>query len=197
MARMRAPARRRQLLEVAADVFSRKGYHGATTAELAREAGITEPILYRHFTSKLELFGTLIDEVGNNAVATWQESLEAATTPADRLRILMTANPAVRGRGQGVYRVIIQAMTSNADEAEIRTTLRRHLRKLQMFVAFELAVAQDNGLIGADIEIDVLSWMLVDMTVGFGLIGPLDVPGHNKAAGAGRVHKLLASLLSN
>ena len=56
MARMRARDRRRQLLEVAADLFARYGYRGTTTARLAEHAGITEPILYRHFDNKQDLF---------------------------------------------------------------------------------------------------------------------------------------------
>ena len=63
MARMRAEDRRRQLLEVAADVFASRGYRGSTTAELAKAAGITEPILYRHFENKLDLFVTLVNTV--------------------------------------------------------------------------------------------------------------------------------------
>ena len=41
---------------------SRKSYRGATTAEIAREAGITEPILYRHFGSKRDLYLACLDE---------------------------------------------------------------------------------------------------------------------------------------
>ena len=43
-------------------VFSTGSYSGATTAEIAREAGISEPILYRHFASKRELYFACLDE---------------------------------------------------------------------------------------------------------------------------------------
>ena len=56
MARMKAEARRRQLLEVAAELFAANGYQGTTTAALAEAAGISEPILYRHFNNQLDLF---------------------------------------------------------------------------------------------------------------------------------------------
>ena len=64
MPRLQAADRRRQLLEVAADLFAHRGFGGTTTAELAKGAGVTEPILYRHFANKLDLFITLIDQVG-------------------------------------------------------------------------------------------------------------------------------------
>ena len=56
MARMRSEDRRRQLLEVSAELFAQSGYRGTTTAELAKAASVTEPILYRHFNNKLDLF---------------------------------------------------------------------------------------------------------------------------------------------
>ena len=42
-------------------VFSTGSYSGATTAEIAREAGVSEPILYRHFASKRELYFACLD----------------------------------------------------------------------------------------------------------------------------------------
>ena len=50
------------MLDTACAVFFRKSYRGATTAEIAREAGITEPILYRHFGSKRDLYLACLDE---------------------------------------------------------------------------------------------------------------------------------------
>src|SRR5207248_11180252 len=54
--RLAAEERRALLLETACHVFSRGSYRGVTTAEIAREAGVTEPVLYRHFASKRELY---------------------------------------------------------------------------------------------------------------------------------------------
>ncbi|MCA9310819.1 MAG: helix-turn-helix transcriptional regulator, partial [Phycisphaerales bacterium] len=52
MTRLPAAKRREQLLDTAVVLFAERGYGGATTAELARAAGVTEPIIYRHFKSK-------------------------------------------------------------------------------------------------------------------------------------------------
>src|SRR5439155_10032456 len=59
--RMRAPERRAQLLEVARKVFGRDGYHAVSMEAVAREAGVTKPILYDHFPSKKELYLALLD----------------------------------------------------------------------------------------------------------------------------------------
>src|SRR5258707_8524760 len=60
--RLRAEDRRQAVLESACRAFFKKSYRGATTAEIAREAGITEPILYRHFGSKRDLYLACLDE---------------------------------------------------------------------------------------------------------------------------------------
>ena len=59
--RMDAGARREQIVAAALRTFSRLGYRGATTRELARDAGITEVTLFRHFPSKEKLFGAVLD----------------------------------------------------------------------------------------------------------------------------------------
>ncbi|HEV2448036.1 MAG TPA: TetR/AcrR family transcriptional regulator [Candidatus Sulfopaludibacter sp.] len=59
--RLPAIDRRRQLLETALDLFSRKGFQGATTKEIAAAAGVTEAIIFRHFPSKQALYTAVLD----------------------------------------------------------------------------------------------------------------------------------------
>jgi AcrR family transcriptional regulator len=59
--RMRAPERRAQLLDVARRVFGTAGFHAASMEAVAKEAGVTKPILYDHFPSKKELYLALLD----------------------------------------------------------------------------------------------------------------------------------------
>ncbi len=59
--RMSADDRRAQLIDVALDVFSRKGFVGATTKEIAAEAGVAEAISFRHFPSKEALYAAVLD----------------------------------------------------------------------------------------------------------------------------------------
>jgi AcrR family transcriptional regulator len=61
--RLTARDRRQQILDAAAGLFARKGYQGATTREIAEEAGINEALLFRHFPSKENLYWTLIEEL--------------------------------------------------------------------------------------------------------------------------------------
>jgi TetR/AcrR family transcriptional regulator len=59
--RLHAPDRRRQLLETALDLFSRKGFRGTTTKAIAKAAGVTEAIIFRHFPTKEALYAAVLD----------------------------------------------------------------------------------------------------------------------------------------
>ena len=48
--------RQQEILDVAIRIFNSKGYRSSTTAEIAKEAGVSEPTLYKHFPSKKDLF---------------------------------------------------------------------------------------------------------------------------------------------
>src|SRR5438477_12464077 len=59
--RMTADQRRQQLEQVASTVFAERGYRSASMAEIADRAGVTVPVLYDHFPSKLALYAAIFD----------------------------------------------------------------------------------------------------------------------------------------
>ncbi len=59
--RLSAGDRRAQLIDVALDVFSRRGFRGATTKEIAAGAGVAEAVIFRHFPSKEALYTAVLD----------------------------------------------------------------------------------------------------------------------------------------
>jgi Transcriptional regulator len=54
--RLPAEERKAAVLDSACGIFSTGSYRGTTTAQIARMAGVTEPVLYRHFASKRDLY---------------------------------------------------------------------------------------------------------------------------------------------
>jgi TetR/AcrR family transcriptional regulator len=59
--RLSSVDRRRQLIEAAMDLFSRKGFAGTTTKEIALAAGVSEAIIFRHFATKRDLYTAIIE----------------------------------------------------------------------------------------------------------------------------------------
>src|ERR1017187_3959422 len=82
-ATLRLPAsdRRLQLLETALDFFSRKGFGGTTTKEIAAAAGVNEAIIYRHSPTKHDLYNAVIDHHHNagqiaECIAQWKTCMD-------------------------------------------------------------------------------------------------------------------------
>lgn len=58
--RMPADRRREQILQTAVNLFSQRGFKGTTTKEIAKAAGVSEAIIFRHFATKDELYGAIL-----------------------------------------------------------------------------------------------------------------------------------------
>ena len=79
--RLQASDRRLQLVETALDFFSRKGFSGTTTKEIAAAAGVTEAIIFRHFPTKQDLYNAVLGhhhESGQLAecIAQWKSCMD-------------------------------------------------------------------------------------------------------------------------
>lgn len=151
--RLPAEQRRRAIVEAALAVFSSGSYAGATTAEIARAAGITEPVLYRHFASKRDL---------------WLACLEAAW---DETRTMLEAKFALYGRhsvevespwkSPKMPNLWIQALTEAGEDVVIRRAVRRHMREVHDFVADAIREAQARGAVPSDRDANAEAWVFI------------------------------------
>lgn len=88
--RQRLPvAQRRELvLEAAGRLFGERGYERTRLDDIAGAAGVTKPIVYRHFDSKRDLYLALLDRHRDD-LAGFVASMPAEGTPEDRLRAVL------------------------------------------------------------------------------------------------------------
>ena len=61
---MKGGARREQILQTAVNLFSQRGFKGTTTKEIARAAGVSEAMVFRHFENKDALYGAILETKG-------------------------------------------------------------------------------------------------------------------------------------
>lgn len=194
MPRLPAAARRAQLLETAAELFAEHGYARATTSQLAKAAGVTEPIIYRHFGSKRDLFIALVTQTSHETIAFWEEQLRAAQTPAERLSTLVDGNPMVHPRFQSAYRVILQAITEVGDSG-IAEALREHMATVHAFLAKEIESGQAAHKVTARYSPELIAWLLIDVGLGFGVLTAWGVEGHGRDAQGGHVSDAIKRML--
>lgn len=194
MSRLSASARRAQLLQTAAELFSRRGYARATTAELAKAAGVTEPIIYRHFASKRDLFIALIEEAGEETLAMWKRHLRGASDPAERLTRLLGDNPMVSDEGRDAYRVVLQAITVS-DDPTIHEAIQKHFAAVHEFLTAEIERAQDSHRVTSRIDGSLIAWLLIDVGLGYGVLSALGVQGHGISDKGQHVRDVVARIL--
>jgi TetR/AcrR family transcriptional regulator len=159
--RLSAPERRQALVATALKIFSARSYRGVTTAEIAREAGVSEPILYRHFASKRELYLACIEEAWQQLRRGWEAAIEESHRPSQWLPA-MAKSGIVRQRSKGfLAHFWIQAITEAPEDAEIRTYLRGHVREVHDFVADRIRRCQEAGGIPLDRDADAEAWIFL------------------------------------
>src|SRR3954471_23802743 len=88
--RMSAGERREEILAIAVRQFAEGGYHGTSTEAIAREAGISQPYLFRLFHTKKELFLACDDRACEKIVAAFRRAAEAAE-PGHKLEAMGAA----------------------------------------------------------------------------------------------------------
>jgi AcrR family transcriptional regulator len=155
--RLPRPARRRQLLGAARDIFVAQGYHSAAMDEIAERAGVSKPVLYQHFPGKLELYLALLDE----SVAELERSVNGAlsSTTDNKQRVPATFQAFfdfVGGSGEA-FRLVFESDLSN--EPAVRDRLDRAMNVCADMVS--QSIHEDAGL-GED-EAHLLGMALVGM----------------------------------
>jgi AcrR family transcriptional regulator len=157
-ARLSAADRRQAILAAALRVFSEGSYAGATTAEIAREAGISEPILYRHFGSKKDLYFACLDEAWSGLRDSLQAKMDEVG-PVDAWREL---GPSTMRRLKAVVpNLWMQAVTEAGKDPEIRRFVRKHMREVHDFFAEALRRLQEAGAIPADRDPNAEAWVFL------------------------------------
>jgi AcrR family transcriptional regulator len=156
--RLPAAERREALVDAAMRVFSEGSYAGATTAQIAREARVSEPILYRHFASKRELYFACLDEAWRRIRARIEESIEELGA-AEGWRAIGPAT--MREMKVLVPSLWMQAITEAGEDAEIRRHVRGHMKQVHDFFADVLRRVQADGGVHPDRDPDAEAWIFV------------------------------------
>lgn len=156
--RLTAGERRQAVLDTACGVFAVSSYRSATTAEIAREAGISEPILYRHFGSKRDLYLACLDE----AWAVFRELAETAVAESPDTCLGAVADAFMAKRAK--IRLIdlwIQGLNETADDPAIAKALRRQIREVHAFFTGLIVDGQARGVVAVDRDPRAEAWIFV------------------------------------
>src|SRR5438067_7338203 len=157
--RMRGTERKAQILRVARKVFGSKGFHGVSMDDVAREAGVTKPILYDHFSSKEALYLALLDADAQALEDRIRNALAAPTGNRERIRASFQAYfDFVDEHAEG-FRLLMQETVGTDDV--FRSNVGRVRDRIMQEVS-DLIVRESQGTIDRD-EADDVALGLVGM----------------------------------
>jgi len=84
-----ALSRRDQILDTAAGLFARRGFHGVSVSDIGAACGVSGPALYKHFASKDAVLAEMLISISERLLAGGRDRVSAAVDPAGGLRALV------------------------------------------------------------------------------------------------------------
>ena len=159
--RLPAEARRASLLAAACKLFACRSYRGTTTADIARESGVTEPVLYRHFDSKRDLYLACMDWSWERVQEMWAEQIEAEPDPALWISAMGRAFIEAEAERPVVSPMWIQALAEAREDGEIAEYMSSHMRAVHYHVAEVIRRSQAEGGIAPERDPDSEAWIFI------------------------------------
>ena len=159
--RMAAADRRQHLVETAVRLFIEGSYHGTTTAEIARAAGVSEPILYRHFASKRDLYLAGLEHVWAKTREGWERLLDESPDACAAVEAIGKGHVSVRSPKLQLAELWVQALGDASEDPQLKRHLRRHMREVHDFVAGLIRRGQEQGAIAAERDPDSEAWIML------------------------------------
>ena len=127
--RKSAEERREEILAVAIRHFALGGYSGTSTEAIAREAGISQPYLFRLFRTKRELFLACCDRADEQLLEVFREAAAAAPSPEERLHHMGKAYVERLLPDRHAILMQMQGQVASADP-EIQAHVRRNFGEI-------------------------------------------------------------------
>ena len=163
----RIVARRTQILEAAEAVFAAKGYHGATTREIAQAADVSEGTLYNYFANKRDLFVGLMTSRTDALVESIAE-VRAGSVEGAMAELL--AGQFKRMREHRHFRLFLQE--ARLDPELNRTLVQEMLPRISQQVERLMTDLIDAGVMRR-VDPEIANWTLMSAVVGLALFSDL------------------------
>jgi AcrR family transcriptional regulator len=178
---------RQRLLAAAAEVFARRGFDGATLAEIAEHAGLSTGAIYGLFSGKAELFAASVEA---RAETELERILRTAEVGGNVEAMLRRRGEALNGRSDHHEALVVQAILAAAQDPDLAASLTQTLLTRESHLAALIGAAQDAGDLDATLSPVAGARLLSMLGLGAILFGLLDlepVPADEWSALIGRL----------
>jgi AcrR family transcriptional regulator len=173
--RLTRAERKRQLLAHAKNLFVTQGYHATTTEKIAQAAGVSEPVLYRHFDNKKALFLEVLEEIRAATLERWNAETSSLTDPLAKLHAIADMYLGST-RAHAVEFHIMHRTLVETDDEEIVALLRSFYLDSEALLAKIIAEGQQAGVFRRSLDPRVGAWEMIRTALGYTLTLPLGIP---------------------
>lgn len=169
-----ASEKERAIVTAAMDLIAKKGVDGATTAEIARRAGVTEKTLFRYFPSKKDLVRRVLlpPVLGGGLMRAWDELNERLRTPSADFKawytLFTTERLAAVARNPQFFGTFLLELGNNTELRDGVETVWRE--RVWGPMRDSLRTLQREGKVRADVDIDSLARVIHCINLGYFLI---------------------------
>jgi AcrR family transcriptional regulator len=169
-----ATERERAIVAAAMDLIAKKGVDGATTAEIARRAGVTEKTLFRYFPSKKDLVRRVLlpAVLGGGLTRHWDELNELMRTPSADFKawytLFTTRRLTSAARNPQFGATLLLELANNIELRDGVETVWRE--RVWGPMRDNLRTMQGEGKVRADIDINSLARVIHCINLGYFLI---------------------------
>jgi AcrR family transcriptional regulator len=139
----------KRILDAARRVFAKKG-SGATMADIATEAGVSQGLAYRYFPSKEAILATLVKESAQSEGGPAERLKKIQGTPGQRIVQLVSFILEDRRERPAFYRFLSQVLSDDSLAPELRETVQTNGRVIQKEIRSLIVKAQETGEIARD-----------------------------------------------
>ena len=166
----RKPAedRKADIVEALLRLADQIGPDRLTTNDIAREVGVTQAAIFRHFPTKAELWSAVGEVIAVRLAEAWQQALAANTTPKDRLRALIAAQlrqiettPALPA--------ILHSREINVDNVILRERFRGLMMQYQAHLVANLEGMIADGSMTPDVRPQDAAVLLTSLVQGIAI----------------------------
>lgn len=145
---------RAKLLEAAEDVFAKYGYSDASIVRITEAAGVAQGTFYLYFTSKLEIFEELVEDLNRRVRHAMTDASAGASTRIESERAGFRGFFEFTAEHPALYRIVREA------EFVSPNALRLHYSRIVDGYISGLDAAKKSGEIG-DIDPEIVAWILM------------------------------------
>lgn len=166
----RKPAedRKTDIIEALLRLADRIGPDRLTTNDIAREVGITQAAIFRHFPTKAELWSAVGEVIAARLDEAWKQALTANTTPKDRLRALIAAQ-LCQIEATPALPAILHSRELNVDNAFLRERFGGLLLQYQAHLVANLEGMVAEGTMTPDVRPQDAAVLLTSLVQGIAI----------------------------